>query len=111
MAVLERTQHRVGQLAERGAVEADAQLRTAARSQGAGRLGKRVGIAEQRAHPVEQGFSFPGQGDVPRVPLEELNAEFPFKRGDGAGERGLGEIEAAGGDAVIQFFRQNEEVS
>jgi hypothetical protein len=48
---------------------------------------------------------------VPFVAVEEPDAEPALKRGDRAGQRGLGEVQSLGGDPVIQGFGERQEVA
>ena len=63
-------------------------------------------VRASRQHPL----AVPGEPDVPRRAVEELQAEFAFEPGDLLTDRGLDDVQPLGGPAEVEFLGDGDEV-
>lgn len=78
----------------------------------AGDLGQvAFGVAEQGGGALAQHGSGGGEGDCARGAVEQPRAEQGFQALDLLGERGLGDVQAGGGAAEVQFVGDGQEIA
>jgi hypothetical protein len=75
-----------------------------------GAAGGRLGAVEDGAGLVEQHLTRPGEGDAAAVSVQQSHPEAAFQLLDGPGQRRLGDTEALGRPAEVQFLGDRDEI-